>query len=124
MRALVVDDSRAMRMILARALQKVGFEVSFAEHGQNALEVLSKEAAFDLALFDWNMPVMTGFELLQAVRADRKYDGIRIMMVTTETEQENVMRALAAGANEYLMKPFTPEALVEKLVMLGMPVAA
>lgn len=124
MRALVVDDSKAMRMIVARALQKIGFEVSFAEHGQAALQVLGSEAAFDVALVDWNMPVMTGIELVGAVRADHKYDAMRIMMVTTETEQENVMRALEAGANEYLMKPFTPEALVEKLAMLGMSVAA
>jgi len=124
MRALVVDDSKAMRMIVARALQKIGFEVSFAEHGQAALQVLGSEAAFDVALVDWNMPVMTGIELVAAVRADHKYDAMRIMMVTTETEQENVMRALEAGANEYLMKPFTPEALVEKLAMLGMSVAA
>lgn len=124
MRALVVDDSKAMRMIVARALQKVGFEVSFAEHGQAALQVLASEPAFDVALVDWNMPVMTGIELVTAVRAEPKYGAMRIMMVTTETEQENVMRALEAGANEYLMKPFTPEALVEKLAMLGMSVAA
>jgi two-component system chemotaxis response regulator CheY len=124
MRALVVDDSRAMRMIVSRLLQKVGFEVSFAEHGQAALQVLSAEAPFDVALVDWNMPVMTGIELVQAVRADRRYDAMRIMMVTTETEQEQVLRALESGANEYLMKPFSPEALVDKLALLGVSVAA
>ena len=124
MRALVVDDSRAMRMIVARLLQKVGFEICFAEHGQAALQVLESEPAFDVALVDWNMPVMTGIEFVAAVRADHRWDAMRIMMVTTETEQEHVLRALEAGANEYLMKAFSPEGLVEKLAILGMPVAA
>jgi two-component system chemotaxis response regulator CheY len=74
----------------------------------------------DLALVDWNMPEMDGYEFVRAVRAEHMYDGVLLMMVTTETEMENVVRALAAGANEYVMKPFTQEVILEKLQLFGM----
>ena len=74
---------------------------------------------FGLVLVDWNMPVMDGLEFIQAVRQVRAWDAVRIVMVTTETESEQVQRAMAAGANEYVMKPFTPEVLVAKLSLLG-----
>jgi two-component system chemotaxis response regulator CheY len=73
----------------------------------------------ELALVDWNMPGMNGLEFVQAVRAEHSYDGILLMMVTTETEMDQVAKALAAGANEYVMKPFTQEVILEKLQMLG-----
>jgi two-component system, chemotaxis family, chemotaxis protein CheY len=120
MKAMVVDDSRATRVILRNALEREGFKVLEAGDGKQALERLSESGPMDLALVDWNMPVMTGYELIQALRAQRSYDGMSIMMVTTESEASQVQRALDAGANEYVMKPFSPEILREKLLLLGL----
>jgi len=120
MNALVVDDSSAMRAILARMLRALDFEVKEAEDGRAALDVLASSGPFDLALVDWNMPVMDGLQLLHAMRSDRRLDGMRVMMVTTETEIDRVACALDAGASEYLMKPFTTEAMAEKLAILGL----
>ena len=120
MKALVVDDSRATRMILKSALKEEGFEVFEAGDGRQALEQLSKIGVADLALVDWNMPVMTGYELICEVRANKAFDSMAIMMVTTESEASQVQRALDAGANEYVMKPFTADVLREKLLMLGL----
>ena len=120
MKALVVDDSRAMRMILKRTLSQLGFEVVEAGDGRQALDVLQVSGPVDVALVDWNMPVMTGYELIQEVRGRRELDAMPIMMVTTETEADQVSRALDAGANEYVMKPFTEDVLREKLLLLGL----
>lgn len=120
MKALVVDDSRAMRMILKRTLSQLGFEVVEAGDGRQALDVLQVSGPVDVALVDWNMPVMTGYELIQEVRGRRELDAMPIMMVTTETEADQVTRALDAGANEYVMKPFTEDVLREKLLLLGL----
>ena len=119
MKALVVDDSKAMRSILKRILKDLGFEVFEAANGQEGLERLAKVGAPDLALVDWNMPEMNGLEFVRAVRSDPAYNNLRLMMVTTETETERVAAALEAGANEYIMKPFPKDALIEKLTMLG-----
>ena len=118
MRALVIDDSRTVRAIIGRILRDEGLEVVEAANGREGLERLREESGVELVLVDWNMPEMNGLEFIQAVRADRAYDAVRIMMVTTETEQGQVVRALEAGANEYLMKPFTREILVAKLSLL------
>jgi two-component system, chemotaxis family, chemotaxis protein CheY len=120
MRALIVDDSKAMRMIIEKALKEVGFEVSGVGDGQGALDHLNQGARVDLMLVDWNMPVMNGYDLVCAVRANVLLGDVRIMMVTTETSMSQIEKALAAGANEYLMKPFTREILLEKLEMLGL----
>lgn len=120
MRALVVDDSKSMRMILAKSLKEVGIEVTEAGDGREALGRLNAGEQVELMLVDWNMPVMNGYELVCAVRANAMLGDIRIMMVTTETSMEHVQKALAAGANEYLMKPFTKELLLEKLSLLGL----
>jgi two-component system chemotaxis response regulator CheY len=101
-------------------LRALEFEVVEAANGREAMERLQAIGKFDLALVDWNMPEMNGFEFVRAVRAKQMYDGVLLMMVTTETEMENVVRALAAGANEYVMKPFTPEVILEKLRIFGM----
>lgn len=124
MRAIVVDDSRAIRAILGRMLKDMGFEVSEAQDGLVALTVLAESGPFELALVDWNMPEMDGLQLIQAVRADHRHDGMRIMMVTTETDIDRIVKALDVGANEYLMKPFTPAAVAEKLALLGLMEAA
>jgi two-component system, chemotaxis family, chemotaxis protein CheY len=120
MRALVIDDSRAMRMILSRILKEVGFEVLEAGHGQEALERLKGIRPPELMLVDWNMPVMDGLALIKAIRADRAYDTARIMMVTTESERSRVAEALGAGANDYMMKPFSRDAVLEKLTRMGL----
>lgn len=120
-RALVVDDSRAMRMILRRLLGRIGFEVAEAADGLDALEQL--EAADEVpavALVDWNMPRLNGLELIKELRSRPKFARMTLMMVTTEGEQAQIVRALAAGAHEYVIKPFTPEAIEEKLELLGL----
>ncbi|MCH7977772.1 MAG: response regulator [Acidobacteria bacterium] len=119
MHVLVVDDSKAMRSILGSILRDAGFEVSEAGDGTEALKSLQENGKVPLILVDWNMPPLDGFEFIKAVRADHTYDDTRLVMVTTETEMEQVSRALEAGANEYIMKPFTKETLLEKLALLG-----
>ncbi len=118
MRALVIDDSRAVRMIIGNILREAGMDVLEAGDGQQGVNQLDENPDIELILVDWNMPVMNGYEFIQAVRAQQMYDHIRIMMVTTEAESEQVTKALNAGANEYLMKPFTKEVLIAKLSML------
>jgi len=124
MRALVVDDSRAMRMILARVLRDNGFEVLEAGDGAQALAVLADSALPDVALVDWNMPVMNGLDFVEAVRREPAYEAMHLLMVTTESEAAQVVRAIEAGAEEYLFKPFTPEALLDKLALVGLRVGA
>ena len=119
MRALIVDDSKTVRMILGRSLREFGLEVLEAEDGRQAIERLYHGEAVDVMLVDWNMPVMNGYELLCAVRSNVLLSHIQVMMVTTESSMEQVQKALSAGANEYLMKPFTKELLHEKLMILG-----
>jgi two-component system chemotaxis response regulator CheY len=120
-KALVVDDSRAVRLILAKTLRELGYEVGEAGNGREALDLIAKDKrAFSLMLADWNMPVVNGFDLLRAVRKDPELSALTVVMVTTETELEHITAALAAGANEYVMKPFTREILVEKLQLAGM----
>jgi two-component system chemotaxis response regulator CheY len=115
-RALVVDDSRAMRMILSRTLAESGFDVLQAADGKEALATMEREgASIGLVLVDWNMPELTGLEFVERVRAKPAFNSVRLVMVTTETEIEQMVRALDAGANEYLMKPFTREAVVDKV---------
>jgi two-component system, chemotaxis family, chemotaxis protein CheY len=120
MRALVIDDSRTVRAIIGNILREVGVDVVEAADGREGLAQLNQPPGVELVLVDWNMPVMNGLDFIKAVRSERAFDPVRIMMVTTETEQEQVMRALAAGANEYLMKPFTKEILVAKLGLLDL----
>lgn len=120
MKALVVDDSRATRTIVKRALNANGFDVVEAGDGRAALDELIKSGPVDLAMVDWNMPVMTGYELLCEVRSRKELDAMAIMMLTTETEASQVQKALDAGANEYCTKPFTEEDLREKLRALGL----
>jgi two-component system, chemotaxis family, chemotaxis protein CheY len=117
--ALVVDDSSAMRKIIGRILVGLGFDVVDAEHGQAALDLLEAGTQPDIALIDWNMPVMDGLQLIHEIRANDEWRNISLMMVTTESEQGQIVRALAAGAHEYLIKPFTPDSIVDKLELLG-----
>jgi len=118
-RALIVDDSRATRTIIKRILNEVGFEVFEAADGLEALRRLKEIGQADVLLVDWNMPEMNGYDLVLAVRSDHQYDKVPLMMVTSETEIGQMAKVLAAGANEYVMKPFTKEAIAEKLTLLG-----
>ena len=118
MRALIVDDSRAIRSMIGRMMRELGFEVIEAEHGVEALQKLEEHPSLDLMLSDWNMPQMDGLTLVQSVRADPRFSQMRIVMVTTETEMGHVIRALEAGADEYIMKPFTADVLRDKLELL------
>ena len=106
-------------MILGQMLRQCGFEVIEAGNGQEGLALLREGSPPDVALVDWNMPVMGGLDFVKAVRADPALAGLRLMMVTSETEIDQVANALQAGADEYVMKPFNRDVIVEKLGLLG-----
>ena len=122
MNALVIDDSRAMRMILGRMLRELGMEVAEAANGRLALDLLDEGLDPALVLVDWNMPEMTGIEFVAAVRQPPYLSTARIVMVTTETEVPQIAQALTSGADEYVMKPFTKESIFEKLQLLGIEI--
>jgi two-component system chemotaxis response regulator CheY len=119
MRALIVDDSRFVRGFLRGLLEERSIECVEAADGQAGLDRLNAGVPFDLALVDWYMPVMDGLEMLKRLRADG-FTGMKVMMVSSEAENDFILRALDAGADEYLMKPFGDEAFTEKLAMLGL----
>ena len=118
MKALIVDDSRAVRLAIGKLLGGLGYTVVEAADGAIALARLATDSPFDLAMVDWNMPVMTGLELLLAIQNGKAPAPKHIVMVTTETDPIQIARALEAGASEYVMKPFTREAIAEKLALL------
>jgi two-component system chemotaxis response regulator CheY len=124
MRALVIDDSRAMRRIVGTILKDFGYDVREAGDGRLALDALEEGRAEgwvpDLCCIDWNMPVMDGLQFVFAVRANPAYRQVTLMMVTTESETGQIVKALAAGAHEYLIKPFTADAMRDKLALLGL----
>ena len=124
MRALVIDDSRAMRRIVGTILKDFGYEVREAGDGRQALDLLQEGSQEgwvpDLVTVDWNMPVMDGLQFVSAVRANPAYRSMTIMMVTSESEHTQIVRALAAGAHEYVIKPFTADAIRDKLALLGL----
>ncbi|MFN8050685.1 MAG: response regulator [Acidimicrobiales bacterium] len=121
MQALVVDDSRAVRMMLSRMLRDAGFDSCLeAGDGLEALERLDETPDLPaVMLVDWNMPNMNGLELIRAVRSNADRRDLPIVMVTTESEMTQMVKALAAGANEYVMKPFTKDVILDKLDLLG-----
>ncbi|WP_435299672.1 response regulator [Timonella sp. A28] len=120
MKAIVIDDSRTMRRIVRGVLTNLNFEVYEAEDGAQALTVLEEHPDTVLCCIDWNMPVMDGLTFVKEVRASQKWRNTTLMMVTTESEHGQIVKALAAGAHEYLIKPFTPEAIAQKLDLLGL----
>lgn len=120
MRALIVDDSRTMRMIVGNILREIGFEIGNAGDGLEALKWFDENGHPELACVDWNMPEMNGLELVRELRKRPENERTKILMITTESEAENVAAALESGANEYLMKPFTKEAITEKLALMGL----
>jgi two-component system chemotaxis response regulator CheY len=126
MHALIVDDSRAMRRILRSIVEPLGFEITEAGNGIEGLQQLVERPNTELALVDWNMPEMNGLDFVKAVRANSIYERIKLVMVTTETEPAKMARALMAGVDEFVMKPFTKDILLDKLQLIGvtMPVLA
>ena len=107
-------------MLLARSLKQLGYEVQEAANGREALEVIEAgNSGVKLVLADWNMPEINGLELLKRLRQNPELSSLAVVMVSTETEIDNIAEALQAGANEYVMKPFTHDILVEKLQLAG-----
>lgn len=121
MQVLIVDDSRAMRRILRNIVEPLGFRIAEAGHGVEGLQQLSEHPDTKLVLVDWNMPEMNGFDFVKHVRSDPKHEQVKLVMVTTETEPAKMARALMAGVDEFVMKPFTSEILLEKLQLIGIP---
>jgi two-component system, chemotaxis family, chemotaxis protein CheY len=119
MRALIVDDSRFIRDYLHSVFTQRGILCVEAGNGEEALDCLHQFGPFTFALVDWNMPRMSGFEMLQVARADRALDQTRFIMMTTEAENDHIEAALTAGADEYMVKPFDETGLFDKLRMVG-----
>lgn len=125
MYALIIEDSRAMRRLIGRIMTGLGFEILEAGHGREGLAQLKLHAdKIDVVLVDWNMPEMNGIEFVKVVRKNPQHKKLKIMMVTTETAPTQMARALLAGVDEFVMKPFTRQILVDKLKLIGvrMPV--
>lgn len=120
MKVLIVDDSGPIRKIMGKMLASMGLEILEAEHGKEALSQLEMHPDIGLLMLDWNMPVMNGIELLEAMKQEKKSDfKPTIVMVSTENEMSKIVKAMTKGANEYIMKPFTKEILEKKLSILG-----
>jgi len=120
-RVLIVDDSRATQVALSRIVEPLGFTCILASHGEEALARLDEhDGEFAFALVDWNMPVMDGFTFVKTIRGQRRYAALPVVMVSAEIDRRMIARALMAGADEYVMKPFDREILVEKMSSLGL----
>ncbi|MBP7564264.1 MAG: response regulator [Candidatus Cloacimonetes bacterium] len=117
MKILTVDDSRMIRMIIINTLKSLGYEALEAANADKALEVLEEKSnEINLILLDWNMPGMNGYDLLKIIKSSDRFKHIPVMMVTTEGERKNVIKAIQSGADNYLTKPFTPEDLSIKIL--------
>jgi len=116
MKIITVDDSSTMRRIIKNTLKRIGYgdEILEAENGKEALEILENNPV-DLIITDWNMPVMDGLTFVKKIRSNSKFDDVPIIMVTTEAAKEDIITALKAGVNNYIVKPFTPQVLKEKI---------
>nr|WP_238339670.1 chemotaxis response regulator CheY [Candidatus Manganitrophus noduliformans] len=115
MKILVVDDMSSMRRIIKNTLKQLGYpNTDEAEDGDKALEMV-RNAPFDLVVSDWNMPNMNGLDLLKAIRQDPKLSALPVLMVTTEAEMDHILEAIRSGVNSYILKPFTPETMKEKI---------
>ncbi|MBX3350556.1 MAG: chemotaxis response regulator CheY [Nitrospira sp.] len=118
MKILIVDDMVTMRRIVKNVLKQLGFSnIDEAENGQDALQKL-KSSKYDFVVSDWNMPVMTGIDMLRAIRADEQLKAIPVLMVTAEAQQKNLVEAVQAGVSNYIVKPFTAETMQEKLAKI------
>ncbi len=123
MRALTVDDSKVVRRLVGKVLGELGFEVAEAGNGEEALLHLLQYGGPDLIVLDWNMPEMGGLEFLTRMRKMDRFRDAKVIMLTARNDLPSVEKAMNAGANEYLMKPFAPDALAEKIRLVGLSVA-
>ncbi|MBI3015579.1 MAG: chemotaxis response regulator CheY [Candidatus Tectomicrobia bacterium] len=115
MKVLIVDDFSTMRRIMKNLLRQIGFtNIQEADDGTTALQLLKTDPV-DLVISDWKMPKMSGLDLLKAIRGDNQLKAIPVLMVTAEAKKENIVEAVQAGVNNYIVKPFTAETLKEKL---------
>ena len=118
MKVLVVDDFATMRRIVKNILKQLGYDdITEAEDGESALSKL-KTGNYELLVTDWNMPNMSGIDLLREIRSDAKLKELPVLMVTAESQKENIMEAAKAGVNNYIVKPFTPEIFNAKLAKI------
>lgn len=121
MKALIVDDARVVRVALGRIMNQLGFESVEAENGQVAMEQIDANPDVDVVMLDWNMPVVNGYDFLVALRERPEFShSPKVIMVTTETGMPSMLKALAAGADEYVMKPFDKEMIASKLEIVGL----
>ena len=123
MHVLVIDDARSMRMLMRVTLQKLGFQVSAADNGREGLDRLSTHQRPDVVMVDWYMPEMDGAEFVRAVRSRPDLAGLRLVVVTGETDEAKVEKVVATGADTYVSKPFTPETIRQRLGAIGVSVA-
>lgn len=119
MKAIIIEDEVPMRMLLCDIMEDFGFELMEAENGKKGIELLEENENVDLMMVDWRTPEMNGLEVVKKVRENQKYNDTKLVMVTGLTEMDEVIEALSAGANEYLMKPYTKEMVVDKLKLVG-----
>ena len=120
-KVLLIDDSKTARTLLKRIfIELEEWEIKEAGNGQEALDQLKAGETFDLICIDWNMPIMNGLEFIKEAKKMFELHSTWMMMVTTETEMNNMHKAMVAGANEYVMKPFTKDVILGKLEMMGL----
>jgi two-component system chemotaxis response regulator CheY len=119
---LIVDDCRLTAKILGRVMKEMGFEVHTAQSGEEAIDFLSKNATPSLLFVDWVMPGLSGIEFIAWLRAQDTTKSVPVLMVTAERDLSKIAEAIQSGANEYIMKPFSPEIIQEKLRLLGIEV--
>ena len=115
MKVLTVDDALTVRTMVRNILEEAGFEVEEAENGSAALEKIKTDNKFDVVLLDWEMPQMDGYTFLTQVRKNNLMPNTKIIMLTSFNKMTNILEAMDAGADEYIMKPFTPEIVLEKI---------
>jgi len=125
MKALIVDDAKVVRVALGRIMNQLGYETVKAEDGQQALAAMAEHPDMDVVMLDWNMPVMNGYDFLIAMRQMPEHaSSPKVIMVTTETGMPQMLKALAGGADEYIMKPFDKDMVAGKLEMVGLEFSA
>jgi two-component system chemotaxis response regulator CheY len=118
--ALIVDDARTIRAILSDLMRSLGFEVLVASDGEEALALLDPPQSVQLALIDWEMPLMDGLTLARRIRRQARFAATRIIMVTAKTSQDDIREGIRCGVDEYIMKPFTRSILIDKLRIIDL----
>ncbi|MCD4651756.1 MAG: chemotaxis response regulator CheY [Candidatus Cloacimonetes bacterium] len=119
MKFLIVDDSPTMRRIVTNTLKRLGYRsIEDADHGQTALDKLRTIPGINFIITDWNMPTMDGLEFVQTIRSSAEFKHLPILMVTTRSVKDDIIEAMKAGVNNYVVKPFTPETMKQKIDMI------